>query len=197
MKLSRNFKFSNKFAGIAAALLLLPMAVACESQTATNTPAPTAQMPSPSTTGSPTQSQTIVATAIANGSFDTLVAAVKAAGLVDTLNATGPYTVFAPTDQAFAALPAGVLDKLLLPKNKAALTKILTYHVVAGNVPASAVRTGPVASVAGANLNLMANAGKVTVNGANVVQADVATSNGIIHVIDKVLLPPDLDLSTL
>ena len=196
MKLYNSFKFSSRFAGIAAILLLMPVAVACESQTATTTPAPTAET-RPSTTGSTAQSQTIVATAIANGSFDTLVAAVKAAGLVDTLNAAGPYTVFAPTDEAFTALPAGVLDKLLLPKNKAVLAKILTYHVVAGSVPASAVRTGPAPSVEGSSLNLTASDGKVTVNGANVVQADVATSNGVIHVIDKVLLPPDVDLSKL
>lgn len=194
MKLSNSFKFTNKFAGIAAALLLMPVAVACENQNTTTTPATQA---TPSTTEGTASSQTIVETAIANGSFNTLVAAVKAADLVDTLNGPGPYTVFAPTDEAFAALPAGVLDKLLLPKNKAVLTKILTYHVVAGNVPASAVKTGPVPSVEGANLNLTADAGNVTVNDAKVVQADVAASNGVIHVIDAVLLPPNLDLSTL
>ena len=196
MKLSSSFKFTNKFAGIAAALLLMPVGVACQDQNTTTTPAPTAEA-NPSTTESTASSQTIVETAIANGSFNTLVAAIKAADLVDTLNAAGPYTVFAPTDEAFAALPAGVLDKLLLPKNKATLTKILTYHVVAGNVPASAVQTGPVPSVEGANLNLTADAGNVTVNDAKVVQADVAASNGVIHVIDGVLLPPNLDLSTL
>ncbi|MGB3636605.1 MAG: fasciclin domain-containing protein [Rivularia sp. (in: cyanobacteria)] len=193
MKLFSSFKFTNKFAGIAAVLLLMPVAVACENQDVATTPAPTA----PSTTEGTASSQTIVETAIANGSFNTLVAALKAADLVDTLNAAGPYTVFAPTDEAFTALPAGVLEKLLLPKNKAALTKILTYHVVAGNVPASAVKTGPVPSVEGANLNLTADAGNVTVNGAKVVQADVAASNGVIHVIDAVLLPPNLDLSAL
>ncbi len=196
MKLSSSFKFTNKFAGIAAALLLMPVGVACENQNVATTPAPTAEA-NPSTTESTASSQTIVETATANGSFNTLVAAIKAADLVDTLNAAGPYTVFAPTDEAFAALPAGVLDKLLLPKNKATLTKILTYHVVAGNVPASAVQTGPVPSVEGANLNLTADAGNVTVNDAKVVQADVAASNGVIHVIDAVLLPPNLDLSTL
>jgi uncharacterized surface protein with fasciclin (FAS1) repeats len=196
MKLSNYFKFANKFAGIAAALLLMPIALACQDQDVATTPAPTTQE-SPSTTENTASSQTIVETAIANGSFNTLVAAIKAADLVDTLNAAGPYTVFAPTDEAFAALPAGVLDKLLLPKNKATLTNILTYHVVAGNVPASAVKTGPVPSVEGANLNLTADAGNVTVNGAKVVQADVAASNGVIHVIDAVLLPPNLDLSTL
>lgn len=152
---------------------------------------------SPVPTSSTTRSKTIVATAIANDSFDTLVVAVQAAGLVDTLNAAGPYTVFAPTDEAFLALPAGVLDKLLQPENKEVLAKILTYHVIAGNVPASAVQTGPAPSVEGANLNLTASGGKVTVNGTDVVQADVVTSNGVIHVIDTVLLPPDVDLSKL
>ena len=200
MKLSNSFKFANKFAGIATVLLLMPIAVACENQnTTTTTPDPTTQATPASTTEgtAPAPSQTIVETAIANGSFNTLVAAIKAADLVDTLNGAGPYTVFAPTDEAFAALPAGVLDKLLLPKNKATLTKILTYHVVAGNVPASAVKTGPVPSVEGGNLNLTADAGNVTVNGAKVVQADVAASNGVIHVIDAVLLPPNLDVSKL
>lgn len=148
-------------------------------------------------TDSANQSKTIVATAIANGSLDTLVSAVQAAGLVDTLNAAGPYTVFAPTDEAFAALPAGVLDKLLLPENKETLTKILTYHMIADLVPAGAIQTGPAPSVEGANLNLTNGDRKVTVNGANVVQANVATINGVIHVIDAVLLPPDLDLSKL
>lgn len=207
MQLSSSFQSTTKFAGIAAVLLLLPVAVACGSQTAT-TPDPVAEtMPSttegtaPTTeTTAPTETaaiQTIVETAIANGSFNTLVAAVQAADLVDTLNGQGPFTVFAPTDEAFAALPAGVLDKLLLPENKAVLTQILTYHVVAGDVPASAVTTGPVASVEGANLDLTADAGQVTVNDAKVVQADVVASNGVIHVIDAVLLPPGLDPSTL
>lgn len=181
----------------------MPVAVSCASQTAT-TPDPVAEttpsetMPT-ETTAPPeaTASQTIVETAIASGSFNTLVAAVQAAGLVETLNGPGPFTVFAPTDEAFAALPAGVLDKLLLPENQAVLTQILTYHVVAGNVPASAVTTGPVPSVEGANLDLIADAGAVSVNGANVVQVDVAASNGVIHVIDAVLLPPGLDPSTL
>ena len=170
----------------------------------TDTNRPNAKLNSPDDTlitldptDSANQGKTIVATAIANGSFDTLVAAVTAAGLVDTLNSPGPYTVFAPTDEAFAALPAGVLNKLLLPENKETLTKILTYHVIADLVPAGAIQTGPVPSVEGANLNLTNSDRKVTVNGANVVQANVATINGVIHVIDAVLLPPDVDLSKL
>ncbi|NJN29158.1 MAG: fasciclin domain-containing protein [Synechococcales cyanobacterium RM1_1_8] len=210
MKRFSSLKFG-KFAGIAAGLFVLPVAVACGSPTAT-TPDPAAETepsttegtaPSetmPSETTAPPEaaaSQTIVETAIANGSFNTLVAAVQAADLVDTLNGPGPFTVFAPTDEAFAALPAGVLDKLLLPENQAVLAQILTYHVVAGNVPASAVTTGPVPSVEGKDLDLVADAGAVSVNGANVVQADVAASNGVIHVIDAVLLPPGLDPSAL
>jgi uncharacterized surface protein with fasciclin (FAS1) repeats len=133
----------------------------------------------------------IVDTAVAAGSFKTLAAALSAAGLVDTLKGTGPFTVFAPTDAAFAKLPAGTVENLLKPENKAQLTAILTYHVVQGKVPASAV-TGKVtqaATVNGASLNVNGTSG-VKVNDATVVQADVAASNGVIHVIDTVLLPP-------
>ncbi|MEO0409301.1 MAG: fasciclin domain-containing protein, partial [Cyanobacteria bacterium P01_A01_bin.135] len=142
-------------------------------------------------------SGTIVDVAIANGSFDTLVAAVQAADLAGTLSAEGPYTVFAPTDEAFAALPEGVLNKLLLPENQAALTQILTYHVIPAEVPASAVETGAVASASGEELNIVAGESGVTVNDATVVATDVMASNGIIHVIDTVLLPPSLDLAAL
>ena len=139
----------------------------------------------------------IVAVAAANGSFGTLVKAVEAAGLVDTLKGPGPFTVFAPTDEAFAKVDPAVLAKLLLPENKAALAKVLTYHVVAGKVMAADVKTGEVATVEGSKAALVADAGKVTIDGANVVTADVAASNGVIHVIDAVILPADLDLASL
>jgi transforming growth factor-beta-induced protein len=139
----------------------------------------------------------IVAVAAANGSFGTLVKAVEAAGLVDTLKGPGPFTVFAPTDEAFAKVDPAVLAKLLLPENKAALAKVLTYHVVAGKVMAADVKTGEVATVEGSKAALVADAGKVTIDGANVVTADVAASNGVIHVIDAVILPKDLDLASL
>ena len=139
---------------------------------------------------------TIVDVAIGAEGFSTLVAAVTAAGLVETLSGMGPFTVFAPTDEAFAALPAGVLDALLLPENKDVLVKILTYHVVAANVLAADVTDGDVATVEGQNVTL-STANGVTVNGANVVLADVLASNGVIHAIDAVLIPADVDPAAL
>ena len=128
----------------------------------------------------------IVDTAVAAGNFSTLVAAVKAAGLVETLKSAGPFTVFAPTDAAFAKVPKATLEGLLA--DKAALTKVLTYHVVAGKVMAADVKAGHVKTVQGTDL-AMATEGGVTVNGAQVVAADVAASNGVIHAIDTVLMP--------
>ena len=139
---------------------------------------------------------TIVDVASGAGNFGTLVAAVTAAELVETLSGEGPFTVFAPTDEAFAALPAGVVDALLLPENKAVLVKILTYHVVSGKVMAADVTDSDVATVEGQTVKL-STADGVTVNGAKVVAADVAASNGVIHAIDAVILPPGVDVSTL
>jgi uncharacterized surface protein with fasciclin (FAS1) repeats len=139
---------------------------------------------------------TIVDVAIGAGSFNTLVTAVTAADLVGTLSSEGPFTVFAPTDAAFAALPAGVLDALLLPENKAVLAQILTYHVVAGKVMAADVTDGDVATVEGQTVKL-STMGGVTVNGAKVIQADVTADNGVIHAIDAVILPPGVDVAAL
>ena len=139
---------------------------------------------------------TIVDVAVGAGNFGTLVAAVTAADLVETLSGEGPFTVFAPTDEAFAALPAGVLDALLLPENKAVLAQILTYHVVAGKVMAADVTDGEVATVEGQNVTLSTMDG-VTVNGAKVIAADVMASNGVIHAIDAVILPPGVDVAAL
>ncbi|RZL67070.1 MAG: fasciclin domain-containing protein [Variovorax sp.] len=130
--------------------------------------------------------QDIVDTAVKAGNFKTLVTAVQAAGLVDTLKGTGPFTVFAPTDEAFAKVPKAQLDALLADKAK--LTKVLTYHVVPGAVMAKDVKPGMVKTVEGGSLTL-ATAGGVTVNGAKVVAADVKASNGVIHAIDTVLMP--------
>jgi uncharacterized surface protein with fasciclin (FAS1) repeats len=130
--------------------------------------------------------QDIVDVAVKAGSFKTLVAAVQAAGLVDTLKSPGPFTVFAPTDEAFAKIPKETLDGLL--KDKAALAKILTYHVVSGKVMAKDVKPGMVKTVQGQDITL-ATTGGVTVNGAKVVAADVAASNGVIHAIDTVIMP--------
>lgn len=133
----------------------------------------------------------IVDTAVAAGSFKTLVAAVKAAGLEDTLRGPGPFTVFAPTDDAFAALPKGTVETLLKPENKDQLVAILTYHVLAGETKSTALagKTLKAPTVNGANINVDGTNG-VKINGANVVKADIAASNGVIHVIDAVLLPP-------
>jgi uncharacterized surface protein with fasciclin (FAS1) repeats len=138
----------------------------------------------------------IVAVASATEGFSTLVAALTAAGLVETLQGEGPFTVFAPNDAAFAALPEGLLEKLLLPENVAVLTSILTYHVVGAKVLSTEVVAGDAASVEGSNLALATDMG-VMVNDATVIQADVEASNGVIHVIDKVLVPPTVDLAAL
>lgn len=141
----------------------------------------------------PSASKDIVETAVANGSFTTLANALTAAGLVDTLKSQGPFTVFAPTDAAFAKLPAGTVESLLAPENKDKLRRVLTYHVVAGRVGAREAATLSTAkAVSGDTLKISTKAGAVMVNGARVVTADVAASNGVIHVIDAVILPPGL-----
>ena len=132
----------------------------------------------------------IVDTAVAAGDFKTLAAALQAAGLVDTLKGAGPFTVFAPTDEAFAKLPAGTVESLLKPENKQKLISILTYHVVAGKVMAKdVVRLHEAKTVNGQDVKIMVDDGKVMVNNANVVKTDIQCSNGVIHVIDAVLLP--------
>ena len=138
------------------------------------------------------ESNTIVDVAVADGRFTTLVAAVEAAGLVETLSGEGPFTVFAPTDDAFGALPAGTLDSLLLPENKQQLTDILTYHVVSGKVMAADVVTLTSApTVLGKDITITVKDGKVYLNDTvQVIITDVEASNGVIHVIDAVLLPP-------
>jgi uncharacterized surface protein with fasciclin (FAS1) repeats len=134
-------------------------------------------------------SMDIVDTAVSAGTFETLVAAVTAAGLVDTLKGEGPFTVFAPTDEAFAALPEGTVDSLLLEENLDQLVGILTYHVVAGEVLSTDLSDGMMATTLQGTDITIGTEGGVTVNGANVITADIATSNGVIHVIDAVLLP--------
>lgn len=135
-------------------------------------------------------SKDIVDTAVAAGSFKTLTAALQAAGLVDTLKGEGAFTVFAPTDEAFAKLPAGTVDELLKPENKAKLAAILTYHVVAGKVTAAQVmKINSAKTVNGEELAISTNGGTVMVDGAKVIKADIMCSNGVIHVIDTVLMP--------
>lgn len=140
---------------------------------------------------------TIVDVAVGAGTFTTLVAAVEAAGLVETLSGEGPFTVFAPTDEAFAALPEGLVDALLLEENLDTLAQILTYHVVSGAVFSTDVTTGDVASVEGSTIAVEVTDAGVTVNGANVTAVDIEASNGVIHVIDAVILPEGLDVTPL
>jgi uncharacterized surface protein with fasciclin (FAS1) repeats len=132
----------------------------------------------------------IVDTAANNSDFSTLVAAVKAAGLVDALKADGPLTVFAPTNEAFAKLPAGTVESLLLPENKDKLVQILTYHVVAGEVMAAdVVKLTSATTLEGSDITVVVSDGGVKVDNANVVTTDIKTSNGVIHVIDTVIMP--------
>ena len=132
----------------------------------------------------------IVETAAAAGEFRTLVAAVKAAGLVDTLKGPGPFTVFAPTDEAFAKLPAGTVESLLKPENRAKLQSILTYHVMPGKVMSQElVKLNSAKTVEGGSIAIQTMDGGVMVNNAHVTQADIAASNGVIHVIDTVIWP--------
>jgi uncharacterized surface protein with fasciclin (FAS1) repeats len=133
----------------------------------------------------------IVDTAVGAGQFNTLAAALTAAGLVETLKGTGPFTVFAPTDAAFAKLPAGTVDSLLKPENKDQLTAVLTYHVVPGSVMAAdVVKITEAKTVNGATISVKVDGETVMINDAKVTTADIAASNGVIHVIDTVILPP-------
>jgi uncharacterized surface protein with fasciclin (FAS1) repeats len=182
--------------GIAALLFLSGCSSSSDEATA---PATSAAAPAASEMASePAMAEpgTIVEVAASNPDFETLVAAVTAAGLAETLSGEGPFTVFAPTDEAFDALPEGVLDALLLPENKDALTSILTYHVVSGEVMAADVTAGDVPTVEGSTIAITTDDG-VKVNEANVTATDVDASNGVIHVIDAVLVPPTVDVAAL
>ena len=178
---------------VALALVASIAFTACGSDSSTTEEAVTEESVAETET---TEATDIVAVASSTEGFSTLVAALTAAGLVETLQGEGPFTVFAPNDAAFTALPEGLLEKLLLPENVAVLASILTYHVVAGKVMSTDVVAGDAASVEGSNLALTTDMG-VMVNDATVIQADVEASNGVIHVIDKVLVPPTVDLAAL
>ena len=140
----------------------------------------------------PAETKDIVDTAVAAGSFNTLAKALTAADLIGTLKDKGPFTVFAPTDEAFAKLPAGTLESLLKPENKAKLQRILTYHVVAGKaMAADVVKMHSAKAVSGDTITIAGHGGTVTVDNAQVVKADIVASNGVIHVIDSVIVPKD------
>jgi uncharacterized surface protein with fasciclin (FAS1) repeats len=172
---SQEIKMKSRFPGIAsvAAIVITAAAIALGS------------------TFARASKQDIVDTAVAAGQFKTLAAALTAADLVDTLKGAGPFTVFAPTDAAFAKLPAGTVENLLKPENKQKLAAILTYHVVPGAVMAGQVtKLTEAKTVNGADVKVSVHGGKVMINNADVVTADIAATNGVIHVIDAVLLPP-------
>ncbi|MFB2922402.1 fasciclin domain-containing protein [Aerosakkonema funiforme] len=204
MKTQDMQKWNKKLAGFmavigASALIYLPtMAQAGSRNNETSQNRPTSSQPSQEGTSASgemtSESDTIVAIASANDNFKTLTKALQAAELTETLSGNGPFTVFAPTDAAFAALPQETLQKLLLPENKALLTKILTYHVVPGKVLSSDLKTGEVKTVEGSPVRVRVDTGKkqVMVNNARVTQADIQASNGVIHVIDKIIVPPEL-----
>jgi transforming growth factor-beta-induced protein len=176
---------------VIALVLAVPLVIAaCGSSSSSSSASPTPAMTSASPATSPAAAKDIVDTAVAAGQFTTLAKALQAAGLVDALKGTGPFTVFAPTDAAFAKLPAGTLATLLkTPKGE--LTRILTYHVVPGTVMAADITNGMTAkTLEGSTLKFTIKDGKVYVNGAQVTTADVPASNGVIHVIDGVLIPP-------
>ncbi|MBI5294301.1 MAG: fasciclin domain-containing protein [Chloroflexi bacterium] len=180
-----------RFSMFTIILVVASLVMAACAPAATPTPAPTAtQVPQPTATPEP-MLKDIVDTAVADGRFTTLVAAIGAAELVDTLKGEGPFTVFAPTDDAFAALPAGTVDELLKPENKQKLTDILLYHVVSGGVMAADVTALTSATtVLGKDVAVKVDMGNVYINEAKVIITDIETSNGVIHVIDAVLLPP-------
>jgi len=186
-----------RFSMFAMVLVVASLVMAACAPAATPTPEPPkpqpTAMPEPTATPEPMMKD-IVDTAVADGRFTTLVAAVGAAELVDTLKGEGPFTVFAPTDDAFAALPAGTVDELLKPENKQKLTDILLYHVVSGKVMAAdvtALTSAP--TVLGKDVAVKVDMGNVYINEAKVIITDIETSNGVIHVIDAVLLPPSDD----
>jgi uncharacterized surface protein with fasciclin (FAS1) repeats len=185
-------------AGGIAALLFLSGCSSDSDEAATTETTTAAATPSETMSEPAAEVGTIVEVASANPDFSTLVAAVDAADLVQTLSGDGPFTVFAPTNAAFEALPEGVLEALLLPENKDALTSILTYHVVADEVTSAEVTDGDVPTVEGSTLAVAIQDNQVVLNdSATVVAVDVGASNGVIHVIDAVLVPPTVDVAAL
>ncbi len=183
--------------GIAALLVLSGCSNESDNDEAASETTSASPSPSESESEAPAEEPgTIVDVAAGNPDFETLVAAVTAADLAETLSGDGPFTVFAPTNDAFAALPDGLLDALLLPENKDALTSILTYHVLPAEVMAADVTAGEVETVEGSTIDITTDNG-VMVNDATVIATDVEASNGVIHAIDAVLVPPSVDVDAL
>lgn len=200
-RLTKTVKKFAAIAGAASALVTLPVLAQnmptsiMQTQPPTMRTQPQAQ-PTPMTpSASPTKTSTaasgnVVDVAAANGSFKTLTAALKAAGLDKALASEGPFTIFAPTDEAFAALPEGTVEELLKPENRDTLITILTYHVVSGENTSKTLKSGEAETLEGAAVEVKVSSNGVMVNDANVVTADIPATNGVIHVIDKVIMPP-------
>jgi uncharacterized surface protein with fasciclin (FAS1) repeats len=194
-------KLSAKKLSVAIALLI-PVMASCASEMAeapiapSMSPAQTAPTTTPTTSSAaPAEtSGSIVDVASANPSLKMMTAAIQAAGLTSTLQGKGPFTVFAPTDQAFASVPAATRQRVLQPENRAILTRILTYHVVSGEITSSQLKSGDVKTVEGKTIDIQVNSERVTVNDAKVTQPDIRANNGVIHVVDRIIIPPDVNL---
>ena len=198
-------KSSARKLGVAIALLI-PVMASCASEVAqapiatSPTPAQTAPASAPTPTPTLSASSTdqtsgsIVDVASANPSLKMMTAAIQAAGLTAKLQGKGPFTVFAPTDQAFASVPAATRQRVLQPENRAILTRILTYHVVPGEITSSQLKSGDVKTVEGKTIDIKVNSEQVTVNDAKVTQPDIRANNGVIHVVDRIIIPPDVNL---
>lgn len=196
----KNATFNKLLIGVAGLGLVTAMgACAPDTSTTTTTESPVAGTPESPIAESPTPTEdsanaTLDQVVASDDSFSTLNAAIQAAGLEATLGGTEEYTIFAPTNEAFEALPEGTVDQLLLPENREALQQVLSYHVVPGRVTAAEITPGDVTTVEGSPVSVNTEAGGVTVGDATVVEPDIIASNGVIHGIDEVLLPPSLQL---
>lgn len=193
---------NRKWVRIAAGLLLLPGLGACAPDTAQTPPEPVAGQPSPglneppAATAPTTGERTIAELAAADNSLSTFNTVLETAGMTETLQGQGPYTVFAPSNEAFAAIPEATREQMLRPENRDKLRQVLSYHVVSRNLPANQLRSGEVDTIAGQPLNVQVNQGtqQVSVNDASVTQPNLVASNGVVHVVDRVILPPNLTL---
>ena len=211
MKVQNRTNSIKKLAGLAAGLTILPIIAACEPQQTAQTPpatAPTAEATPGATTQSPAaptappaaqaeaDDNHVVDVVQANPSLKTLASVIDETDANEVLELQGPYTVFAPSDAAFNALPAETRQRLLQPENRQQLAQILFYHVVPGQVSANQLQSGDVKTVEGANVNVQVDqtANQVTVNDATVTQADIPASNGVIHIVDRVILPPNFSI---
>lgn len=204
-------RLSKKFIGMGAALMILPILAACEQHTAEAPVESPATQVSPGVTASPgvaasptespvtTASNSDVVSVVANDpSLSTLATAITATGLASNLQSGGPYTIFAPSDQAFAALPEAARQELLLPENRDELRQLLSYHVVQGQLTSDQLRSGQVQSLEGTPLNISVNeqpSTQVQVNNATVSRPDILATNGVIHVVDQVILPSNVSLN--